>query len=1169
MTKNDDAMKKMTKFIFAMAVGTALVLACSKEQEPKQDALSNQVSQEEITLQEGNLVFAATAATLEGSRTTVENGSGNERIVKWAAGDEISVWWSSDGNGIGTATQAGTSSSFSVAGTVSDNYYAGYPASAATALNEGVLTISVPSAQDGTFASANMMAATTTDALRNFVFYNVTGLLKFTVEGSYSSVIFRGAKGEAVVGDLPVSFTASGVSLGEATDAGTAIVASLNGPGTYYISVLPGNFSEGFSATFYDGDGNPSPSVTYNKNVTLTKDIIVNLGTLDERIQSNLFVTPAGAGTKSGRSWDNAMGVSEFRDFVKQPVDGSGTMILAESNYKASRMDGITFHFAQGDYYITGEADAQVKVEFTGYPKQVEATFLGGYPSGLSGKTTTGRDAATYKTNFTGNKESAIFTFGNQVDFAFDGINFKDVKTSNSGLLAVYATAGNTGDLALAFSHCNFADNIQTNKDHTGAAVTIGKGTATFDYCTFSGNEARNGSALNSYPNSTVTVRNSTFSDNSTWNTSGAVQNAGGTLIVDDCLFENNQSGKDSTMYAAGGAFHANADGGCTTTFNRCTFSGNRSKMGGAISMQYATVVCNDCTFSGNTAYKAEGTTPHTVTGKKAGGAIYLSNNNADLTLNNCTFTGNTASYACGGAIYSDKAKKLAINAGTSFSSNEAYMGGGALFANTNFAVNGNSSSSVTFSNNKSTHYYSQYCNGGAVYIEEGTTSTMDYAVFSGNEAGQVSGSEINYSNGGAITMRGVTSFIASHCEFSGNIGRNGGSLNLELGTGSVCRFVDCYFHDHSCTYQNDATKGNFSGSVARIGYGTARFEGCEFTDNMAQHRSAVFHINNKMAHLVCDHCVFNRNYCPATGDWAGGVAGVEHGRADFSVCDFNGNYVNGRGGIATVQNNSILAMDGCIVRGNHSASGGMIRINANCLVMLNRVAFYNNWTTNSGGWGVAIHSGNSHVCMNNVVAYANKTSASSPGNNITFNSDGGWLVVNSTVVDDCVTALFRANSSSRKAVFCNNILVNRKTADNVFHSSIGVFTDNGHNVLSYPVTPSSPSLASTDFIGVTDSSLGGTYTEQFVTEPYYAAYIWNGSLSGFSAATASDVENTLKNSYTDSFTAESGSCNSDISNIGQGFYDWLTSLSPNALTVDVRNVTRTGTMWPGSYQNN
>ena len=245
-----------------------------------------------------------------------------------------------------------------------------------------------------------------------------------------------------------------------------------------------------------------------------------------------------------------------------------------------------------------------------------------------------------------------------------------------------------------------------------------------------------------------------------------------------------------------------------------------------------------------------------------------------------------------------------------------------------------------------------------------------------------------------------------------------------------------------------------------------------------------------------------------------------------------------------------------------------MIRLGASCLAYLNRVVFYNNWTTNSGGWGVAVHSGASNVCMNNVLAYGNKSTASSPGSNITFNSDGGWLAVNSTVVDDCVTALFRANNTTYKTVFCNNILVNRAAASAVFNSSIGVFTNYGHNVTSYPSNPSSPTLASTDLIGNNDSSLGGSYIEQFTVAPYYACYQWNGALSDFTAATATEVENAIK-AYSQSYTAETSSCSTDISHIGEDFYNWLTGLSPNALTVDIRNVSRTGTMWPGSYQAN
>ena len=1170
MTKNDNAMKKMTKLIFAMAVGTALVLACSKEQEFKQDALSN--SQEELASQDGKIVFAATADEIgEGSRTTIENGSGSTRVVKWAVGDAIAVWWASDGHGVATANQAGTSSSFSVAGTVSDNYYAGYPASTATALNEGVLTMTVPSSQDGTFASANMMAATTTNSARSFAFKNVSGVLKFTVEGSYTSVVFRGAKGEAVTGSIPVSFSGSGISTGEATGTGLTVTVALNGPGTYYASILPDQtFSEGFSATFYNGE-NAEPSVSYNKSVTLLKGYVANLGTLDARVQSNLFVTPSGAGTKSGRSWNNAMGVSEFRAFVQQPLDGEGQQITAEDHYKAACVDGVTFHFSAGDYYLAGVADSYLKIEFSGYPKQVEATFLGGYPTGLTGTTTTGRDATTNVTNFTGNSESGILTLGNQTNLSFDGITFRDMGTTQSGIYALFALAGNTGNMTLSCSHCRFIDNKQNSKSYTGAAVCVGKGTSVFSDCTFSGNLARNGCALNVYPDATVNVANCTFSGNETWNTSGALQNEGGKLTVDDCTFANNQSGKDSTMFAAGGAFHTNGSG-AETTFNRCTFSGNRSKQGGAMSIQTAKVTCNNCTFSDNVSYKSEGkiSSKPGIKDKLAGGAIAVLTSGSELTLNSCSFTGNSAPYACGGAIYIHSAKSVQINAGTTFSGNTALLSGGAVFANANMTVSGTSASPVAFTNNKTTFTWSQYANGGAVYIREGTTSSISRAVFTGNEAGQATETEFEFSNGGAISMEGVTKFTATNCEFSGNLGRNGACVDLRLGTASDCQFNNCYFHDNNSRYMVGTTaKGNFSGGVGRIGYGTAVFNQCRFKKNSAYHRSGAFHINGAMGALVCNGCSFEENYNEGEGGFSSGAICVEHGRAELNNCDFNGNYsVKGFAGVIGVSNNSVLKMNGCLFRNNYCATRGMIQVNAGCLVFINRSSFYNNWTTGTKGWGVVVHSSSASICMHNVLAYGNKCTNSSPDTSISFNSDGGWLVTNSTIVDNCKNGVFRANNSTFKTVFCNNIIVNRYYAGSVFHTDagFGIFTDYGHNVLSYPSTPSKPTLVSTDLIGNTDSSLGGSYVEQLTTEPYYACYQWNGSLSGFTAATATEVENAIK-AYDHSYTAESSSTNSNISSIVQAFYDWPSGL--NALTVDIRNVSRTGTMWPGSYQNN
>lgn len=746
-----------------MAVGTALVMACSKEQALNQDTLSNQPAQEELTPQDGNIIFAATPADME-SRTTIENGSGNERIVKWAVGDEIAVWWASDGHANATAAQAGTSSSFSVAGTVSENYYAGYPASAATALNDGVLTMTVPTSQDGSFASANMMAAHTTDAVRSFAFYNVTGLLKFAVEGSYTSVVFRGAKGETVTGSIPVSFTDSGISTGEVTGVGHTVTVALNGAGTYYISILPGTFSEGFAATFYQGD-EPTPAVYYAGAVALSKGQIADLGTLDARIQADLFVTPSGAGTKSGRSWDNAMGTAELKDFIEQPVDGSGTQINAEANYKATRLDGITFHMAAGDYYLTTAAGKQVKVEFSGYPKQVKATFLGGYPTGLTGTSKVGRDATQYCSAFTGNNCSAgIFILGNQTDLSFDGITFKEAGGDFSA--AVFNLGAGLGNCSLSLDNCRFVDNVISR---TGACIYAGKSTVTVNNCLFSGNSAGTASCIH-------------------------LNDSPGNVSVSGCTFTNNQA-------ATGGVvnFAVNEGTERTARFSGCTFSGNSGTNGGVIRLTgTGSVSFTGCTVSGNHCDEGLGgfakiehgnlsleactLSENYAKGQWGGGAVWMNNNDSRFNAVGCTFRGNYCTSGLYGGVLYDEA-----NAGNEvsfadclFEENYSGFAGGVIYLGSLSTLK--MSSCMVRNNHSDSRGMIQCADECLVYLSRVTFSTNRTGIW---------GTVLN-SGGSWVCMNNVTSY--------NNYRSAGSSQSVTINTSGSLLITNSTFVDNAPT---------------------------------------------------------------------------------------------------------------------------------------------------------------------------------------------------------------------------------------------------------------------------------------------------------------------------------------------------------------------------------
>ena len=1205
-----------------MAAAVTLAASCQKE-------IENNVDNTPV-VSENAVVFTATSEDAQ-SKTTIENGTGAQRIVKWAAGDLIDIFW--DGGSTSPAAKsAGSTTTFEAEVDAASDYFAVYP-SGAGKFDTGVLSITVPSDQDGQFASANIAVATTTAADKTFNFYNASALVKFTIaDAAYTKAVFKGAKGEVIAGTAPVTFATGDIALGAvAENEGKEITVNLSGAGDYYFAVLPIDLTEGFAITLYKGADADTPCfLTSDKN--LTRSHILNLGNVEGRGVTNFFATPTGAGSKSGKNWENAMDAAALKAFIEQPLNGTA-QDDAQAFYKAAILDGSTIHMAAGDYYLAGAAGEKVKVEFHSYPSQVAITFKGGYPAGLTGTSLAGRTDPVGSeaepancTAFTGNGEAGILLLGNQTNVTFEGITFKDASfTVNDAALS--AVAGSSGDATLTVSKCRFVNNAN-DADHTGAGIALGKSDATIDHCFFGGNSARNGSAitLNS-GNGTVVISNCLFKGNNTGNTSGALQNGSPkTVTVTNCTFQDNTAGS-----WGGGAFHSNGEG-VSTSFNSCTFTGNSAPQGGAVSIEKAEAIFTDCVFSNNSATKGDqtlagqGQAKTAVSGNAAGGAIILHNAAAVCTLNNCSFDGNTAPNGCGGAIAFDNASAtLNVNAGTSFTDNTAYFHGGAIFGLGGFTVSGTSASKVLFTGDKTLATGNQHSNGGAIFLAANTTSAISYAVFEDCEAGQEDGSTVNYSNGGAISTMAVTSLLVDHCEFTECRGRNGGCLNIEPGTSSTVKFSDCNFHDNSCRSgaSKNGTGGNFHGAVARIGgSGTVEFERCDMKDNTAYNGSGALHINvnGAAARLIdcslsgnyCENgvggaitleygslymsgctvsdnhvvsgstvrnggalyldskaagqepsleavnCTFSGNYINGSGNAFGGVMRVQ-GNSDisFTDCVFDGNHSRYRGGIFGLNSSARLKMDNCVVKNNYAASGGMIQCGANCMVFLNRVVFYNNYTTASGGWGINIHSGDANVCMNNVTSFDNHCTNENPGNCVSFNSDGGWLITNSTIIDRSPLAAVRGNGNSRKVTVCNDIILNESTADNVFVLKVaGNYNDLGHNLLSFTTAPSSPTLAATDLIGFSHSTLGGSFNTTS------NAYVWTNSLTGFTPATQTEVENAMKTGY-----PETDSVHTGISNIGLEFYNWLSGIG--ALGKDGRGTARVGDWWPGAYQQN
>lgn len=1172
-----------------MAAIATLVVSCNKE---KDYAGKEEVSGDKLR-------FKATAAEV---KTTIENGSGNERIVKWAAGDEITIYFD-DSSVEAAAIEAGTSTTFEATASASaENYYAVYPKDAASGLTTGdpdVLNVAVPAAQDGAFANANIAVAKTTAAAKSFAFKNATALVKFSVGDGYTKAVFTGNKGESLAGTVPVTFGSADITLGEVVNPAKKIEVTLNGAGEYYFAVLPQTFESGFSITLYKGDVADTPKAVHASR-TLARATILNLGRVDEVASiTDYFVTPTGSG--SGKSWDKAMGPAQLKALLETSSDSD------VSNAKAALLDGVTIHMAAGEYYLAGEAAGVVSLSFTNVANPVEISFLGGYPADLAGTTLSGRDTTQYRTVLTGKEDARILTVGDKLNVSFDGISFQDARTPDdqSGALFIKGTS-----TTVSLKSCRFVNNKNTNSGKSGAAVILAGGGLVAEDCYFAGNYARNAGALyiSAAGSEPVTLTRCTFDSNSSANTSGAVQNAKHTNVTfSHCVFKNNEA-----KSYGGGAFHTST--GAVTAFEDCDFTDNLASgagtngRGGAISIENSgEVTCTRCTFTGNTANcgdkSLDGESKSAVSDNTAGGAIILRHAASKITLNDCTFSGNTTPNGCGGAIGSQVAgSSITIGAGTSFIGNTAYFHGGAIMTFGNLTVEGTAANKVAFTDNKTLHTGENKSPGGALWVGKNTTTSISHSTFSGNEAGRESGTTVNYSNGGVARIGAVASFEMSDCELSGNRARNGMCFSLDLGSSSTCKIKDCYFHDNigRSGAAKNGTSGNFHGGVAQIGTGSIEFEGCTFSNNVAFHGSGAIHQNGGGTTVVCTDCTFTQNsvvdgnggcitvekesclfrakaciftgntITPSTGNRSGGVLRADaNSTIEFSDCLFDGNGSVGggsvySGSVIALNTQAVLKVDRCLFKNNVAKSRGVIQGGATCIVYLNRTGFFNNHTTDkNNSWGVNTHFGNSIVCMNNVTSYGNSNTGGATSNSVSFNSDGGWLITNSTLIDNTLTAVVRRGGNQRQTVFCNNIIINTHTANNAFalNSSTNVI-NLGHNLLSCDGTYNNADPVATDLLNWTEASLGGSYSEAWNGSDKYAVYTWNGALTGFTPTTESDVAGAMQDSY-----PEKDGTHTSITNIGQDFYSWLTEIGN--LGMDARGVTRGTPWWPGAYQAN
>lgn len=227
---------------------------------------------------------------------------------------------------------------------------------------------------------------------------------------------------------------------------------------------------------------------------------------------------------------------------------------------------------------------------------------------------------------------------------------------------------------------CSFIGNLVSGASFGGGAVgALSSSQVDVSGCTFDGNHASTGGAVGLTFTAGV-LSGCAFTGNSATNEGGAVSGTT-VLTITVCTFNSNSAGSGAGTGRAGGAVHARG----TTAIDDCLFLNNSSgKSGGAIEIQYGSLLLSGTTFSGNTAVLLGGAasimqgnvtacTFHGNTAGDSGAAVSVSGQNS--TFARCTFSGNTAHGRGGGGV---AAFGPASFTNCTFSGNVATTGGGA-----------------------------------------------------------------------------------------------------------------------------------------------------------------------------------------------------------------------------------------------------------------------------------------------------------------------------------------------------------------------------------------------------------------------------------------------------------------------------------------------------------
>ena len=694
-------MKSFVKF-------TALALVLTMAACTRVDEWDNTPYQPEPVIPEpeapGMIEFTANVAT----KTALDEATGT---VTWVLGDEVLFVWEG-GSSVAAAKKSGEETKFKVQIPEGiDKLYVVYPATQEAIVANGQMVLGFAKELEGTGfdgADVSVSSSVMTDGEWNTTlnFKKVASLVKVGVVDELVTSLQVSVPGAKIAGKLPVSLDNNAdLVFGTPTETESTITMAVPAAGVYWVPMLPGvDLTQGMTVTLHKSDVLSDTLKSDSEITSLDRGDIISFSQ-PEVFTGKFYVSPAGAGSKTGLSVLNPMDAATFAAMVTDPSR------IAEFNGKVFSFSANTFSF--GDDYIT--------FDYPDYEGTVEI-ILEGTVSGNAQTVFNGRS------NTSESNKAGVFWPRHNASLTVKNVKFtKTDGKSNASVIRV-----NSGAVAVTLENCTFDNNKTAG---SGAALVVYTGTAVnMKDCTFTNNTGDGNAIVVESDAATVKMENcfvkgctknviwikkaksfEILDSEFTGNTVSVIysQNVG-TFNAERTIWKNNHAKDDSGTAAF-------MEGAGQYTFKDCQFIGNNADWrGGALcasgSESTLSVKIEDCLFDSNSTDAVDATSdtkyyggsaiqitaPVTVDINNAqflnnysnlatltapGGAIFAYADGAVVRCNNCLFDGNycyrskSDNSPCGAIAVVRKKAKLYFN-GCEFKENATgtYEGTGARY---------------------------------------------------------------------------------------------------------------------------------------------------------------------------------------------------------------------------------------------------------------------------------------------------------------------------------------------------------------------------------------------------------------------------------------------------------------------------------------------------------